>query len=124
MIDQNLIELWQSMYEPNTLIHFLASADFRHEDWGNLSYIMDTAFTAGMRVKDLTMQEVGHDANTGHFVGNGLRRRFMGEREVTYTKLFVKVELILRKISLKEAIEFLIMINGVICIKSGIICQL
>lgn len=73
MIDENLIELWKSMYPPNTLIHFLASADFRHEDWGNLSYIMDTAFRAGMRVKDMTMQDIGHDRNTGHFVDNELK---------------------------------------------------
>ena len=67
MLDERMIETWKERYEPNTLIHFAASGGFRHEDWGNLTYIMDTALRAGMRVKEIKMQDVGL-TDTGVFV--------------------------------------------------------
>lgn len=66
-IDETMIETWQRLFEPNTLLHFCASGGFRHEDWGNLLYVMDNAFRAGMRVKDLQMEDIGVTAD-GHFV--------------------------------------------------------
>jgi len=59
LLDEHLLEYWQQYYKPQTLIHFAASGGFRHEDWGNLIYIMDTASRAGMKVKALQMQEIG-----------------------------------------------------------------
>ena len=67
MLDERMIETWKERYEPNTLIHFAASGGFRHEDWGNLTYIMDTALRAGMRVKEIKMQDIGL-TDTGVFV--------------------------------------------------------
>lgn len=67
LIEETLIETWQKHFEPNTLIHFTASADFRHEDWGNMNYLMHTAVLAGMRVKDIVMEKVGL-TETGVFV--------------------------------------------------------
>jgi glutathionylspermidine synthase len=59
LIDETLIETWQKNFDPDTLIHFAASGGFRHEDWGNLIYVMDTANRAGMRVKEIQMQDIG-----------------------------------------------------------------
>lgn len=59
LIDETLIETWQRHFEPHTLLHFAASGGFRNEDWGNLIYVMDTANRAGMRVKEIEMQDIG-----------------------------------------------------------------
>ena len=59
LIDEMLIETWQKHFSPKTLIHFAASAGFRHEDWGNLIYILDTASRAGMDVKEIQMGDIG-----------------------------------------------------------------
>lgn len=67
LIEETLIETWKERFHPNTLIHFTASADFRHEDWGNMNYIMHTALEAGMKVKEIVMEKIGH-AETGVFV--------------------------------------------------------
>lgn len=67
LLDEHLIKYWQQYHKPQSLIHFAASAGFRHEDWGNLIYIMDTASRAGMRVKELHMQDIGW-TDTQHFV--------------------------------------------------------
>lgn len=67
MIDERLIETWRERFKNTDLIHFAASGGFRHEDWGNLSYIMDTALRAGMNVKDVRMQDIGL-TDTGLFV--------------------------------------------------------
>ena len=67
MLDERMIETWKEQYEPGTLIHFAASGGFRHEDWGNLVYVMDTALRAGMNVKEIKMQDMGLTDN-GIFV--------------------------------------------------------
>lgn len=59
LIDETLIETWQKRFEPNSLLHFAASGGFRHEDWGNLIYVMDTAVRAGMDVKEIEMNDIG-----------------------------------------------------------------
>lgn len=58
-IDETLQSFWSERFEKNSLIHFAASGDFRNEDWGNLTYVMDSAVRAGMDVKELTMQDIG-----------------------------------------------------------------
>lgn len=59
LIDETLIETWQKRFKPNTLLHFAASGGFRHEDWGNLIYVMDTAVRAGMDAKEIQMNDIG-----------------------------------------------------------------
>lgn len=59
LLDEQLKETWQERFRPNSLIHFGSSGGFRHEDFGNLVYIMDSAVRAGMQVKELQMQDIG-----------------------------------------------------------------
>lgn len=66
MLDETLLETWSRLYK-NAQVHFAASAGFRHEDWGNLVYIMDTALRAGVKVKEIQMQDIGLDEH-GRFL--------------------------------------------------------
>lgn len=59
LIDETLIETWQKMFAQNTKIHFASGAGFRHEDFGNLCYLMDTALRAGMNPVEIQMQNIG-----------------------------------------------------------------
>lgn len=59
LLDETLIEYWQKNHSHNSTIHFAASGGFRHEDFGNLVYIMDTALRAGIPVKEIQMEEIG-----------------------------------------------------------------
>lgn len=59
LIDETLIETWQRYFNQNETIHFASSGGFRHEDFGNLVYLMDTAHRAGMNVKEIQMQDIG-----------------------------------------------------------------
>lgn len=59
LIDETLTEVWQERFKPGTLLHFASSGGFRHEDFGNLVYIMDNALRSGMQVKELQMQDIG-----------------------------------------------------------------
>lgn len=68
MIDETLIETWQNNFSKGSLLHFASGGGFRHEDFGNLVYIMDTAFRAGMKVKDIQMQQIGFDCSKNKFV--------------------------------------------------------
>lgn len=54
-----LVEHWQKTFPANSLIHFTTGRDFPEEDWGNLIYLMDTALEAGLRVKDICLEDVG-----------------------------------------------------------------
>lgn len=63
MLDEQMIATWQKLFNPQQLVHFAASGGFRHEDWGNLVYIMDTALRAGLNVKEVKMQDIGITAN-------------------------------------------------------------
>ncbi|MBF7684803.1 glutathionylspermidine synthase family protein [Acinetobacter sp. B10A] len=65
-IHEALIERWQTLYSPNTTIHFAACQSAGREDWGNLEYLMDTAFQAGLNVSELSMDNIGW--NHQHFV--------------------------------------------------------
>ncbi|AOA57335.1 glutathionylspermidine synthase family protein [Acinetobacter larvae] len=59
-IDEQLIATWQKYFQPQSLIHFAQADAFRSEDWCNLAYLMDTAYRAGMQVKDILMEDIGH----------------------------------------------------------------
>lgn len=59
LIDETLQEVWQSRFKPGELVHFASSGGFRHEDFGNLVYLMDSALRAGLSVKELQMQDIG-----------------------------------------------------------------
>lgn len=58
LIDETLIETWNRYFEKGSTIHFASSGGFRHEDYGNMVYIMDTALRAGMNVKDVQMEDI------------------------------------------------------------------
>lgn len=66
LIDETLIETWKRLFPENTTIHFSSAGGFRHEDFGNLVYMMDTAYRAGMNVNEIQMQDIG--LNNGQFV--------------------------------------------------------
>lgn len=59
LIDETLTETWQKRFSPGSLIHFAASGGFRHEDFGNLVYLMDNALRSGMTVKEIQMEQIG-----------------------------------------------------------------
>ena len=59
LIDETLIETWQKHFSPGQLVHFASSGGFRHEDFGNLVYLMDTALRAGLNPKELQVEDIG-----------------------------------------------------------------
>lgn len=63
LIDEKLIETFKRYFAPNTLLHFGSGGGFRHEDFGNLVYLMDAALRAGMQVKEIQMQDIGLKVN-------------------------------------------------------------
>lgn len=63
LIDETLIKMWQDLYTSSDLVHFASSGGFRHEDFGNLCYIMDTAYRAGIKVKQIHMEDIGWDGS-------------------------------------------------------------
>ncbi|SDC03347.1 glutathionylspermidine synthase family protein [Acinetobacter boissieri] len=60
-IHEALIARWKLLYQPQTTVHFSACQSAGREDWGNLEYLMDTAFQAGLNVSELSMQNIGWD---------------------------------------------------------------
>jgi glutathionylspermidine synthase len=60
-IHEALIARWQTLYPKNTELHFAACQEAGREDWGNLEYLMDTAFQAGLNVHELSMENIGWD---------------------------------------------------------------
>lgn len=65
-IHEDLIERWKTIFPRGTYLHFSACQEAGREDWGNLEYLMDTAFQAGHTVSELSMENIGWDGN--HFV--------------------------------------------------------
>lgn len=59
LIDETLQETWKERFMQGTTLHFASSGGFRHEDFGNLVYIMDNALRSGMIVKDIQMEDIG-----------------------------------------------------------------
>ena len=60
-IHEDLIERWKQLFAPKSLVHFAACQEAGREDWGNLEYLMDTAFQAGLSVSELSMENLGWD---------------------------------------------------------------
>lgn len=65
-IHEDLIKRWKTIIPPGSQIHFAACQEAGREDWGNLEYLMDTAFQAGHKVSELSMENIGWDGQ--HFV--------------------------------------------------------
>ena len=66
LIDETLVEGWARNFK-NAQVHFAASNEAGFEDWGNTVYMMDAALRAGVKVKDISMQDIGLD-NNGRFL--------------------------------------------------------
>lgn len=65
-IHEDLIKRWKTILPPKSNVHFAACQEAGREDWGNLEYLMDTAFQAGFSVSELSMENIGWDGT--HFV--------------------------------------------------------
>ena len=62
-IHEDLIDRWGKILPQNSHVHFAACQEAGREDWGNLEYLMDTAFQAGHRVSELSMENLGWDGS-------------------------------------------------------------
>ncbi|RKG30240.1 glutathionylspermidine synthase family protein [Acinetobacter tianfuensis] len=60
-IHEKLIKRWKSLFTAGSKIHFAACQEAGREDWGNLEYLMDTAFQANLNVSELSMENIGWD---------------------------------------------------------------
>ncbi|AYO56189.1 glutathionylspermidine synthase family protein [Acinetobacter wuhouensis] len=60
-IHEDLIKRWKTIFPRGSHIHFAACQEAGREDWGNLEYLMDTAFQAGHKVSELSMENIGWD---------------------------------------------------------------
>ena len=60
-IHEDLIERWKTLFPRGTHIHFAACQEAGREDWGNLEYLLDTAFQAGHNISELAIENIGWD---------------------------------------------------------------
>jgi len=70
-LHEKLIDQWRvigASLPEKTRLYFTAMEDAGREDWGNLEYLMDTAFQAGLDVSDLALESMGWDAHQRAFV--------------------------------------------------------
>lgn len=65
-LHEKLIAQWQKL-SAGKPVHF-AGISASEEDWGNLSYLRDTAMQAGLRTVQLDMADIGLNADTATFV--------------------------------------------------------
>lgn len=65
-IHEDLIERWQQIFKKGQTVHFTATDAAGREDWGNLEYLLDTAYQAGLNVCELSIENLGWDGQ--HFV--------------------------------------------------------
>lgn len=65
-IHEDLIKRWKTILPCHSQVHFAACQEAGREDWGNLEYLMDTAYQAQLRVSELSMENIGWDGQ--HFV--------------------------------------------------------
>lgn len=61
-IHEDLIARWQMLFPKASTIHFAASGDAGREDWGNLEYLMDTAYQANLNVSEISIDNIGWDS--------------------------------------------------------------
>ncbi|KAA8734514.1 glutathionylspermidine synthase family protein [Acinetobacter qingfengensis] len=60
-IHEDLIARWKTLYPNAAHIHFAACYEAGREDWGNLEYLMDTAYQAGLNVSEMSIENIGWD---------------------------------------------------------------
>ncbi|EML1067079.1 glutathionylspermidine synthase family protein [Acinetobacter nosocomialis] len=58
-IHEDLIKRWKTILPRGSHVHFAASQEAGREDWGNLEYLMDTAYQAHLQVSELSMENIG-----------------------------------------------------------------
>lgn len=62
-IHEDLIKRWKTILPARSHIHFAACQEAGREDWGNLEYLMDTAFQAGFNTSMLSMENIGWNSS-------------------------------------------------------------
>lgn len=65
-IHEALIETWKRVLPAYSHIHFVATQEAGREDWGNLEYLLETAYQAKHHVSELCIEHIGWDQH--HFV--------------------------------------------------------
>ena len=63
-IHEDLIKRWKTILPRGSHVHFAACQEAGREDWGNLEYLMDTAFQAHLQVSELSMENIGWDGQS------------------------------------------------------------
>ncbi|QXF08335.1 glutathionylspermidine synthase family protein [Acinetobacter baumannii] len=58
-IHEDLIKRWKTILPRSSHVHFAACQEAGREDWGNLEYLMDTAYQAHLQVSELSMENIG-----------------------------------------------------------------
>ena len=58
-IHEDLIKRWKTILPRGSHVHFAACQEAGREDWGNLEYLMDTAYQAHLQVSELSMENIG-----------------------------------------------------------------
>jgi glutathionylspermidine synthase len=77
-LHEKLIEQWKVIQASLPImakshIHFVGMTEAGREDWGNIEYLMDTAFQAGLNVSELQVENIGWDAINSQFVDLNLQ---------------------------------------------------
>lgn len=72
-LHEKLIEQWKVIQatlplSANKQIHFVGMSEAGREDWGNIEYLMETAFQAGLTVSELELSNIGWNQATREFV--------------------------------------------------------
>lgn len=57
-IHEDLIKRWKTILPRGSHVHFAACQEAGREDWGNLQYLMDTAYSSST-VSELSMENIG-----------------------------------------------------------------
>lgn len=68
LLHETLIEFWQKNYMMGETIHFTQSDGFRSEDRCNLLYLQETAYEAGLKVKEIDTQNIGYSSQNKFFI--------------------------------------------------------
>lgn len=59
---------WLRQQSPDMNFHFSAMSDAGREDWGNLDYLADVAYSAGWHIHRLAIEDIGYDEKSQQFV--------------------------------------------------------
>lgn len=63
LLHEQLIATWKRLYSPLDTIHFAQEGDYQSEDWCNVAYLAETAYAAGLLVKEIRMGDIGWSAD-------------------------------------------------------------